>query len=250
MNRLLLIISGYLLIIACAPSKNLSESPESLYPISETVDQIVEKIPNYSATLTSIKGRGRALVSEPGNSDRVTISFEADTIFSLFEFKNRIGIEGGKMLVDSDSILIYNKIDKKAEKMSIDNRQMTNLNELASINLLDLLNFKIESSEVERMLQSDTEYVLGFKNKGIARINKKTGTVNLVEQSVYSGLPYSSIMYENYKKLKGYTLPGKITIFSTDKRSKVVFQIRSLEVNPDDLELTLVIPENISIIRL
>lgn len=250
MYRLVFILIGCLLIIACTPSKELSESPESLYPISETIDEIVEKIPNYSSTLVSVKGRGRALVSEPGNSDRVTVSFEADTIFSLFEFKNRIGIEGGKMLVDPDSILIYNKIDKQAEKMSINNGRMTNLNELASINLLDLLNFKIEASDVEQMLQSDTEYVLGFNNKGIAQINKKTGTVNLVEQSVLSGLPYSSIRYENYTELKGYTLPGKITIFSTDKRSKVVFQIRSLEVNPGDLELALDIPENISIIRL
>ena len=117
-------------------------------------------------------------------------------------------------------------------------------------NLLDLMNFKIEAKDVERILQSDTEYVLGFYNKGIARINKKNGTVSYVEQARSSGLPYSSLQYESYGIIDGYKLPRKITILSADRNSQVVFQIRTLEINPSKLSLGIDIPNDIIIERL
>ena len=250
MTSLKYLVAGSLfLIISCTSSKKLT-TDEELYRVTIPLSEVIDKIPNYSGDLNSVKGKGRAIVSEPGNSDRITIDFETDTSLSLLTFKNRIGITGGSMLVDADSILIYNKIDKYAEKVSIQNGRMTNLNELASVNLLDLMNFKIEAEDVERILQSDTEYVLGFHNKGIARINKKDGTVRYVEQSRVSGLPYSSLTYESYGTINGYTLPRKITILSADRNSQVVFQIRSLEVNPENLDLEIDIPNDIVIERL
>ena len=237
------------LVISCTSSKTL-KSEEDLYRVTIPLSEVIAKIPNYSGQLNSAKGKGRAIVSEPGNSDRITIDFETDTSLSLLTFKNRIGITGGSMLVDEDSILIYNKIDKYAQKVSVQDGRMTNLNELASVNLLDLMNFKIEAADVEKILQSDTEYVLGFFNKGIARINKKDGTVSYVEQARSSGLPYSSLKYESYGTIDGYKLPRKITILSADRNSQVVFQIRGLEINPSKLDLKIDIPKDIIIERL
>ncbi|MFY0684818.1 MAG: DUF4292 domain-containing protein [Balneola sp.] len=244
-----LLLAFIFLIASCTSSKTLS-TKEELYPVEIPLSEVINKIPNYTEKLVSAKGKGRALVSEPGNSDRITIDFETDTALSLLTFKNRIGITGGSMLVDSDSILIYNKIDKYAQKVSVQDGRMTNLNELASVNLLDLMNFKIKQEDVERILQSDTEYVLGFYNKGIARINKKDGTVSYVEQARSSGLPYSSLTYESYGVIDGYTLPRKITILSADRNSQVVFQVRSLEINPNSIDLKISIPNDIAIERL
>lgn len=254
MNRnLKLYLSLVLAIFAfsCTTTSKLSElKNEELYSVKIPLNEVILKIPNYAGQLNSAKGNGRAIISEPGNSDRVTINFETDTTLSLLTFKNRIGINGGSMLVDSDSILIYNRIDKYAQKVSINDGRITSLNELASANLLDLMNFKIYAKDVKDILQSDTEYVFRFKNRGIARINKKNGTVTYVEQPRSIGLPYSSLLYENYGIINGYTLPRKITIFSADQSSKVVFQIRSLDVNPDTINLTIEIPEEIVIERL
>lgn len=244
-----LLLGSVFLFISCTSANKLTKK-EALYPVKIPLNGIIDKIPNYSGELVSVKGKGRAIVSEPGNSDRITIDFESDRTLSLLTFKNRIGITGGSMLVDADSILIYNKIDKYAQKVSAQDGRMTNLNELASVNLLDLMNFKIEIEDVEKILQSDTEYVLGFYNKGIARINKKTGTVSYVEQARSSGLPYASLTYESYGSIDGYTLPRKITILSADRNSQVVFQVRSLEINPNDLELKIDIPNDITIERL
>ena len=237
------------LLISCTSSKKVT-GDEVLYPVTIPLNEVIEKIPNYSNSLISAKGKGRAIVSEPGNNERITMDFETDTTLSLLTIKNRIGITGGIMLVAEDSILIYNKIDKYAQKVSVQDGRMTNLNELASVNLLDLMNFKIEAKDVERILQSDTEYVLGFYNKGIARINKKNGTVSYVEQARSSGLPYSSLQYESYGTIDGYKLPRKITILSADRNSQVVFQIRTLEINPSKLSLGIDIANDIIIERL
>lgn len=241
-------LTGVLILASCSSSKKLADSDYT--PSPESIEEVIAKIPNYSESLTSAKGKGRTIVSEPGNSDRVTIEFETDSFLSLLKIKNRIGIEGGLMLVDQDSILIYNKIDKIAQKVSVLNGRMTSLNELASVNLLDLLNFKITAEEIDQVMQSNSDYLLRFKNKGSALVNKKNGLVESVTQLPNSGLPYSSIIYESYGEIDNYILPRKITIFSADGDSKIIFQIRSLELNPEKLNLSLNIPKDISIRRL
>ncbi len=246
----LILLCAIVFISSCTTSKTIVEKEEQLYPLTESITSVVLKIPNYRTSITSAKGKGRALVSEPGNSDRISISFETDSVLSLLTMKNRVGIEGGKMLVDKDSILIYNKIDKYAQKVSIQDGRLTNLNELASVNFLDLLNFKIHEADIEIAMQNDTEYVLGFFNKGIARINKKDGTVSLVQQAWTSGLPYSQIEYESYAEVEGYKLPRKITILSRDGNSRVTLQILQLDINPSKLNIELIIPDNIPLERL
>ena len=56
---------------------------------------------NYSNSLYSISGKGRAIVSETGSSDRVTIEFETDSTLSLITIKNRIKKESIELLIGS-----------------------------------------------------------------------------------------------------------------------------------------------------
>lgn len=247
-----LFLFSLIAIVACRSTKPIIDT--KILPVDkEDYEQIIGQLPDYSNSLHAVAGNGRAIVSEPGNSDRVTIEFETDSLLSLLTIKNRIGIIGGRMLVDQDSILIYSKIDKTAQKVSIRDGRLTTLNELASVNLLDLLNFKIDISqvaEIQKHLDSEEATVIIFKNNGHARISEKTGLVDYVEQPQSSGLPYSAIKYENYGKIDGYILPRKITILSADETSKVIFQIRSLDVNPNSLNLTLDVPNDIPIQRI
>lgn len=240
------------LLFACRSTKPISDS--IVLPVSEDeYSSILNSLPDYSNSLNSASGKGRAIVSETGNSDRVTIEFETDSVLSLLTIKNRIGIIGGILLADQDSILIYNKVDKIAQKISLSDGRRTSLNELASINLLDLLNYKIEADQVARMERhsgQDIDTFVILKTGGYARISEKEGVVEYVEQPRYTGLPYSAIRYENYGNIDGFTLPRKITILSADEASKVVFQIRSLTVNPTSLQLSVQIPGDIPIERI
>ncbi|WP_290963479.1 DUF4292 domain-containing protein [Gracilimonas sp.] len=236
------------IISSCTSTRTVTEGDFTRVEIPK--EEVVSQIPNYATELDAIKGKGRALVSEPGNSDRVTIDFEANRELSLLTFQNRIGIEGGQMLVDSDSILIYNKLDKIAQKISIYDGRMTTLNELASINILDLLNFKVYAGDVQSVWESNNSYQLRLKNGARVFVNKEKGWVQQVDQTRRGLAPYSRIIYESYGELNGFTLPRKITIFSADGDSRVVFLVRSLEVNPGKLNLEIDIPNDINIQRI
>lgn len=238
-----------LLFVACSPTKKLVETPDFILS-DQDKHEIIREIPNYENSLTAIEGKGRAIVSEPGNSERVTIDFASDSSKSLLTIKNRIGIEGGAMLVEGDSILIYYKLDKIAQKVSIFDGRLTSLNELASINLLDLLNYKVHAEEVLEVYESEQDYLLRLQTNGGVTVNKGSNTVSNVRQPRSAGLPYSMIEYENYGELNSYILPRKITILSADGSSKVIFQIRTLDIHPGELTLHLEIPENITIERL
>lgn len=243
-----MVIIAALTLSACSTSRSVTDEDFSRSSVDK--ETVVNAIPDYSNTLSAISGRGRALVSEPGNSDRVTIDFQADRELSLLTIQNRIGIEGGQMLVDRDSILIYNRLDKEAEKISIYDSRATSLNELSSINILDLVNFTVDEEDVRSVFESNNSYQLRLKNNAQVFVNKETGWVEQVDQNSDSAAPYSRIIYESYGELEGFVLPRKITIFSSDQSSRVVFLIRSLNVNPDRLNLKIDIPDNITIRRL
>jgi len=237
--------------MACAGSKEIVESDTIDYVRSDVaVNEIIDKLPNYSESLFSVEGRGRAIVSEPGNNERLNINFSSDTTLSLLTIKNRLGIEGGAMLVDPDSILMYFRVEKIAQKVSIDDGRLTSLNELASINLIDLLHFTLTEESVLEVYEASEHYLLRLATDGGAQVGKNSFLIEEIRQPRSAGLPYSQIIYENYGELDGYRLPRKITIFSADGLSKVVFQVRSLKLNPRDPELTLNIPSDITIERL
>lgn len=238
------------LMISCSSSAPVLETSANFAPSDADPEVLISSIPDYSDTFHSTKGRGRAFVSEPGNSDRFSIEFEGDTVLSLMTITNRIGIEGGYFLVDRDSILIYNKVDKIAQKISIIDSRLTSLNELASINLMDLLNYKVIPDRIVSVLESDNEYLFQYSNDGSIRVSKENMVVIAVEEPLYSEYPYSSIIYEDHAEIDGYILPRKITIFSNNGDSKVLLQIRSLSINPDDLRLELDIPDDVYIERL
>lgn len=243
------ILIAIFILASCTPSKTVLKKDEVLLPVTEPTKDIVAKIPNYSNQINAVKGKARAIISEPGNSDRVTLNFETDASLSLLTIKNRVGIEGGKLLVDRDSILIYDKTENVAQKISIQDGHLTNLNELASVNLLDLLNFKIILADVKSIFQTQNEFVLRLNNKGTARINKKDWTINSIVQAWDSGLPFSKIEYDSYAEVEGYKLPRKITILSRDGASRITLQILGLDINPSTLNLELKIPNNIRIER-
>ncbi len=241
-------MASVLLWSACSSTKTITTG--NFEPSYADTDSLVSALPDYSDEISTLTGSGRAIVSEPGNSDRVTIDFKTNRELSLLTIKNRIGIEGGKMLVDQDSILIYDRIEKKAQKISIYDGRMTSLNELASVNILDLINFTVDANDVIEVTEDNNSYKLRLSNRAEVFIEKKTGRIWQVLQPRNGPAPYSKLLYEGYGELKGYTFPRKITIFSSDGDSKVAFLVRSLDINPGYLNFTIDIPNDVEIQRL
>jgi len=215
-----------------------------------TTDSLVSLIPDYSERLHTLTGRGRALVSEPGNSDRVTVQFSSNREKSLLTIRASVGIEGGKILIDSDSVLIYNKVDKYAQKVSPEQSKISSVGSIASLNMLDLFNFQIEPATIDRIFEEDDNFIVLLRDKAVVRVHKSSGLIERVDRTL-SDLPitYQSIEYEGHAAINGFQLPRKITIFSGDGESRAVFLVQDLHVNGKLPELTIELPEDIPIYR-
>lgn len=235
-----------LIISACSTSReavNTTGFTSSNIPAGE----ITAELPDYTESLSALNGKGKAIVSEPGTTDRVTIYFSSNTQKSLVTVKNGIGIEGGQILTDGDSLLVYNKIDKFARKIAIRDGGLNRINNLASLNILDILNYTVDSNQVSQVLENETLYQLVLEDGAKIYVGKEDGYIVQVEQPQSSKLPYSTIEYDGYSEIQGFMLPRRITIFSADKKSKVNLLVQSLDINPELEELAIKLPDNITV---
>lgn len=250
-SRYLLTLFLALLLAGCATFRTADSDREpELRPATITADSLLSQVPNYSDELHTIDGSGRALVSEPGSSERVIINFQSTRSTSLITIRTGAGIEGGKILVDGDSLLIYNTVDKIAEKVSVTQSNLSSVGSIASLNMLDLFNFVVEPEEVDRVFEDDRSYVLFLNNEATVRISKTGFMVEEVNQpSGLPGRPYRKIEYEGYSDISGFQLPRKITILSSDEQSRAVFLVQRLQVNGKLPPLTIDIPDNVEIRR-
>lgn len=243
---LYLLILPVLITAACSTSKETVRD-SGFTSTSVEANRITSSIPDYSVSLATLKGKGKAIVSEPGNNERVTIYFSSNREKSLVTVRNGIGIEGGKLLTDGDSLLVYNKIDKFARKISIREGSLERINNLASLNILDIINFTVDSTQISEVFENEDHYRLQLNSGARVFVDKDNGLIQQVEQPPSSRLPYSRIEYEAYSEINGFKLPRRITIFSADKKSKVNLLVQSLEVNPELEELEIELPKNTKI---
>lgn len=247
--RNLTIIIGALLFYGCGTSGTLT-SVEDLELAAITPDSLHSLMPDYSDELQTMSGSGRALVSEPGNSDRVTVDFQSNRQRSLLTIRTSVGVEGGQILVEEDSLLIYNKVDKIAQKVSPEQSNLSSVGSIASLNMLDLFNFRIDVRNVNQIFEDGDQYVVLLNNDTLVYVDKSSGLVSRVDRSEsVPPIPYKTIDYEGYANIDRFQLPRKITIFSGDGRSRATFLVQQLDVNGKLPPLRINIPEDIPINR-
>jgi hypothetical protein len=234
-----------LVLAGCAGSSTLTKN--GFTASDNQVKDIVSSIPNYSKQLQSIKGKGRAIVSEPGNTERVTILFSSDRQRSLVTVRNGIGVEGGKMLTDGDTLTVYNKLDKFVRKVPIRGGKLDRINRLASLNILDMINYSIAKNSVQTVLENEQLYQLQLSDGTKIFVDKKSRMIQQVTTPQNSNLPYSKITYDAYASMKGFKLPRRISIFGSEEKSKVALQLTGLELNPKLGALTINLPDGIPI---
>jgi hypothetical protein len=233
------------IFISCSTPQELSK--EGFTPSSEEADTIISSLPDYAEKLQTLQGKGRAIVSEPNNTERVTLLFSSNRSKSLVTVRNGIGIEGGQLLTDGDTLLVYNKVDNYARKIPVRSSNLRRINKLASLNILDILNYTAKAADVKQVLENKTHYKLMLGAGGAFYVDKESGVVNEVVQPTDSSLPYSRIEYSAYSKLKGYLLPRRITIFGAEEKSKIALQLQSLQLNPTLDSLSIQLPDDIRI---
>ncbi len=242
----ILLLTG--LLASCATTHKVpTVENKNFHPSASSADSIAARIPDYKEALSSVKGKAKAIVSGPKKSNRVTLSFSGNRQKSLIIVKNSIGIKGAEILANGDSLLIYNKVDKYARKVSVKQANINSINHLASVNLLKLLNYPINGGDINSVLENKKSYLLHLKSGGSAYVNKKSALIQQIRQPSSSGLPYSKIIYGDYHSIGGLTLPRRITIFSADQSTRIYLLVQSLTINPSLGKLSIDLPKDIKV---
>ncbi|HLR77035.1 MAG TPA: DUF4292 domain-containing protein [Balneolaceae bacterium] len=244
--KFLAIIIATAFLPACYSPKILTNSDFS--NSSTPADSIIANMPNYQ-NFKTVKGRGKAIVSEPDNSSHISIKFAANRNKSLITIQNSLGIKGGKILSTPDSLVIYNRIDNFIRIVPVGESRYSRINDLASVNLVDILTVPVSLKKVDKIQENKNLYLLTLPNNAKVFINKDDFTIQQVDQSEITQALYSRVRYEGYKKINGFSIPRRITIFSTDGSSKVSLLIQSLQINTAIGELEIEIPEDIPVYR-
>jgi len=239
-----------LMIASACSTPGALTTLEGLERADLTAEELVDMVPNYSESLLTISGSGRAIVSEPGNTERVTLQFQSNRNESLITVRNSVGIEGGQIYVDTDSLLIYNRVDRIAEKVPLRDGRLSSVGTIASINILDLINFTFEADDIEEIYDDRETFVALLTNRSILNISKADGTILEVVHAIENfNAPYSRIEYEGYGTIEGFRLPRRITIYSRDGESRAALLVQRLDVNTELPELYIVLPDDIPIYR-
>lgn len=250
-NRSLSILTILILLLlsACSTTE-IFTGVEGLEFADISSEELTSLIPNYNVELITISGSGRAIVSEPGNSDRVAIRFQANREEGLINVRNSAGIEGGQIFVDRDSIMIYNRIDKIAEKVSLQHGNLSTVGSIASVNLIELFNYTFESSDVDRIYDDRDQFVVLLHDQSIIRVMKRSGFIhNVVHTNDEHSAPYGRIDYDGYAQINSFHLPRRITIYSIDGNSRAALFVQELELNLELPELGIELPDDVIIKR-
>ena len=236
------------LLSACSTAE-LATGVEGLEFADISAEELTALIPDYNHDLFTISGSGRAIVSEPGNNERVSIRFQANRVEGLINVRNSAGIEGGQIYADRDSLMIYNRIDKIAEKVSLQHGNLTSVGSIASVNLIELFNYTFEANEVDRIYDDGDQFVVLLVDESLIRVTKRSGFIQNVVHANNRSAPYSRIDYDGYAQIQSFHLPRRITIYSTDGQSRAALLVQQLEINLELPELRIQLPDDVIVKR-
>lgn len=243
---------SFVLAAACSPAEMVrdTEMDESFHASDRTTGELISELDNYRNGITALKGRARTQLSSPGESERATVSFSSTREKSLLEIRNQLGIEGGRILSNPDSVLIYNRMENYAQKMD---RQMAAhyyLSGITALNLVDILHPSRERLAEARVLESRNHYMLVTPDEYRYYFDRDDLILKRTEYPVQDPEAFSTFLFEDYVEVDGAHVPRRIQILSSDEKTSIFLMIRSLEVNPDELTFDIDIPDDITIERL
>lgn len=247
-----IIIVGVVFLQACRGSRSVvdSISGETFHKSSIPVDSLEKHLPNYQKDLLSASGKGKVIIDQPGSHERGTLIFDANRDKALIRYKNGLGIEGGRMLIDGDSVLVYDRINKTARKMTLQDYSYLYLNGVMPMNPITLLAPDLSKKKIRGLYENPHYYYILFKDGTRAYLDHNDWSIRKIVYPFNQSDAITNFMYDAYAHINGLHLPRKIQMTSHNGQSSLFLMIQSLEINPKHLDLNLDLPKSITIQRL
>lgn len=246
-----------LAVAACSPRTLPPAAERSALSESDTpADSVLAYMQHKQGTgdsaaarVEAIKGRAAARVSMPGSSEQATLRFTSGRQQSLLSFRNNLGIEGGRIYADADSVLMYDRIEKTAQKMSIERSRYILLNGFTAFNVITLLLPDICMQPAPQVFEDEQKWLLITADDRQYEIQKDSGMLSRVEHPADDPLAYNQFIFSEYAQIDGIRLPRRIQILSKDEESSIFLVVQALEINPEHPDFDPNLPDDISIER-
>jgi hypothetical protein len=168
----------------------------------------------------------------------------------LVNIRNNLGIEGGNVLVDSDSVLLYYSLDKVAWKFSIeDYESMSDISLKLPLNLMSVLKPTVEEDDISSVQENASSYLLTLDDGSELVLDRQSRLPSMVRYKTDIPDRFSEFTYESYSRLDGISLPRRVQAITNDRVNRIRFDVIDLKVNPANLQFTLNIPNGVPIFR-
>lgn len=244
------LLTGIVLLHGCAQLQFVPEDLDEDYTTTEkSAEEFIASLPYFENRLDAIEGRARAQISAPEGSDRVTVDFKANRNQSLLTVRNSVGIEGGRILADRDSVVIYDRLESEAFKMSHAQASDYYLQGMTAINLLEFIQPDFANAAAYSLFESETSFVLVSPENLRYFFDKDKLTLQQITFPERRDYAFSEINFENYTDFDGQLLPMRMQILSSDRETSIFLQLRSVTSNPSDLNFDPGIPSDITVRR-
>lgn len=245
-----LLITALALAAACSTPEPLHLEKGVFEPSEFDAASFFEYYSGHIPMLSAVSGQAAVQVSEPGNTERLTVRFQSDRTHSLLLLRNNLGIEGGRIYSDPDSVIIYNRLEQEARKMSHDDAAWFYLNGVTALNLIQILYPVTGPEHISRILENDRFFLVEAHNGDRHFIDRERMLIMQTDREVHHPEAYHTFLFENHAQIEGFHLPRRIRILSSDRKSSIFLVIRALDVNPSELNFNPGIPDDIELIRL
>jgi hypothetical protein len=238
-----------LLLASCAPRPVTIDVPNGFEPSTVHPRDLLEMMVRPEALATTLSGRGRVQLSMPGNTERSTVQFASDRERTLLTFRNSLGIEAGRLLVETDSITFYNRIDQYVQRLSVNDKDLILENGFYAVNLLGVLAPDLRAREPRWAYESPDAWRIVFEDRTSMTFNKNSRNLTSIDFYATNPVAFTTYLFANHFDAGGYPMPRNVQILSQDKKSSIFLTIQSLEINPVSIDLNPQIPADTRIIR-
>lgn len=224
-----------LMLASCAPKPILLK--EGTFDLSKRDGkEVMQELFEAGSVAESISGTARVQASSPGLTERGIMDFASTREMSYASIRNGIGIEGYRMLIEGDSITVYNRIDKYAERVALKDA-------ILPMSLLDILNPDLLAKRVSKLYENPTYWYFLFTDGSAAIIGRSDGHIKRLDAS------FATILYEDSTLNGGIPMARRIQLLSHDQKTNIFLNIQAVRMNPESLEFDLRMPAGTRIER-
>lgn len=249
-TKVFLFVALVFTLASCRPVYVLVDDTDTEFSLSsERITDILPQLQNQ-ARPSVLEGRARVQLSTPQERERVIVTFTADKYQTVLRIRNNLGIEGGRMLIDQDSVLIYDRIESSAWKVSREEGDMFFIQDISAINIMDILYPDFSEGFRTRIHESEHSYLLRSQSGKQYIIRKENYQLQKVIFPDDQFLTWTEFIFSDFQDHDMFQYPSRVQILSSDRKSNIFMLIQNIDFEPSNPDFSLGIPDHISVERL